>query len=172
MLSFCFTQKPIIPLFIPLLIYSVCGIPTPSQPPHYNEITLALTARGDDPSLASFFPEDIWPTSLQNNHIPAAKAVFLGANALAPLIENVDFVPGTPDVPTPEQQQQPEQQRQPGKLQKGENGCPTIFPAGVCDPGEGATMISKAALPGFLNLDKCRQSMLSRLPSHFSFLFK
>ncbi|MCJ1348093.1 hypothetical protein MMC31_006324 [Peltigera leucophlebia] len=164
MLSVRFTKKPIITLFLPLLIiHSVCGIPKPSQPLHNNEITLALTARVDDPSLASFsssdwtYPDEIWPTSLQNKNIPAAKAIFLGANTLASLTENVDLAPGTPDAPTPEEQQQ----QHPGKLQKGDNGCPTIFPAAVCDPGEGVTVISKAALPGFVLLDKCRQSMLS-----------
>lgn len=157
--SFRLTQRPIIPLFFLLLINSVCGIPTPSQTPHSNEITLALTTRGDDPSLASLsspdwtYADNIWPTSLQNINVPTAK---VGAHTLAASTENVDFVPGTPDAPTPEQQ--------PGKLQKGENGCPTMFPMAVCDPGEGVTGITKAALPGFVNLDKCRQSMLSRLP--------
>lgn len=178
MFSSHLTQRPIIPLFLLLLINSVCGIPTPSQTPHNNEITLALTARGDDPSLASLsspdwtYLDDIWPTSLQNSNIPTAKAVFLGANTLASSTENVDFVPGKPDAPTPEQQQQ-QQQQQPGKLQKGENGCPTIFPMAVCDPGAGVTGITKAALPGFVNLDKCRQSMLSRHPpSSYFFSFK
>lgn len=167
--SFRLTQRPIIPLFFLLLINSVCGIPTPSQTPHNNEITLALTTRGDDPSLASLsspdwtYADNIWPTSLQNINVPTAK---VGAHTLAASTENVDFVPGTPDAPTPEQQ--------PGKLQKGENGCPTMFPMAVCDPGEGVTGITKAALPGFVNLDKCRQSMLSRLPppSFYFFPFK
>lgn len=168
MLSVRLTQKPIVPFFLPLLILSVFGTPTPFQPPHIAEITLALTARGDPSSLASSSSsewtssDNIWSTPLLNNKIPAAKFVVLGANTLAPSTENVDSVPGTLNVPTPEQEQQHEQQ--PAKLQKGENGCPTIFSAAVCDPGEGVTMISKAALPGFLNLDKCRQSMLSRLP--------
>lgn len=167
--SFRFTQKPIISLFLLLLIHSVCSIPTAFQPPHNKEITLALTTRGDDPSSDWFSQDKVWSTSLlQNSNIPAAKGIFLGVKNPAPSAEYVDFVPVTPDVPTPvqqQQQQQPpppqQQQQQPGKLQKGENGCPKIFPSSVCDPGEGITLITKAALPGFLNLDKCRQSMLS-----------
>lgn len=167
--SFRFTQKPIISLFLPLLliIHSVCSIPTPSsQPPHNNkEITLALTTRGEDPSSDWTSQDKVWSTSLlQNSNIPAAKGIFIGVKNPAPSTEYVDFVPGLPDVPTPEQEQQPPpQQQQPGKLKKGENGCPTIFPSAVCDPGEGVTVITKAALPGFLNLDKCRQSMFSHL---------
>lgn len=154
---FRFTQKPIISLFLPLLIHSVCSIPTTSQPPHNKEITLALTTRGDDPSSDWTSQDKVWSTSLlQYSNIPAAKGIFLGAKNPAPSTEYVDFVPSPPDVPTPEQEQQ-----QPGKLQKGENGCPITFPSAVCDPGEGVTLITKAALPGFLNLDKCRQSKLS-----------
>lgn len=170
-----FTQKPIISIFLPLLIiiHSVCSIPTTSsQPPHNNkEIPLALTTRGDDPSSDWTSQDQVWSTSLlQNSNIPAAKGIFIGVENPAPSAEYVDFVPGLPDVPTPEQelqqqqqQQQPPSQQQPGKLQRGENGCPTTFPSAVCDPGEGLTQITKAALPGFLNLDKCRQSMLSHL---------
>lgn len=166
MLSFRFTQRSIISLFLPLLIHSVYSIPTPFQPPHNNEITLSLNPRGDDHSLTSFSSSDwtsqdkIGSTSLlQNSNIPAAKVIFLGANIPAPSTEYVNLVPGSPDVPTVEQ----EQQQLPGKLQKGENGCPTTFSSAVCDPGEGVTVITKAALPGFLNLDRCRQSMLSHL---------
>lgn len=160
MLSFRFTQKSIISL---LLIHSVCSIPTPFQLPHNNEIIPALTARGDDPSLISSSSSDwtskdrTWSTSLlQNSNIPAAKGILFGANGPAPSTEFVDFAPGSPDNFTPEQEQP---QQLPGKLQKGDNGCPTIFSKAVCDPGEGVTVITKAALPGFLNLDKCRQSM-------------
>lgn len=162
MLSFRFTQKPTISLF--LLIHSVCSIPTPFQLPHNNEIIPALSARGDDPSLISFSSSDwtskdrTWSNSLlQNSNIPATKGILFGANGPAPSTEFVDFAPGSPDIFTPEQEQQPQQL--PGKLQKGDNGCPAIFPKAVCDPGEGVTVITKAALPGFLNLDKCRQSM-------------
>lgn len=166
MLPFRFIQKPIITVFLLLLIHSVCGIPKPSQPLHNNEIIPGLTFREDDVSLASFtssdwtYPDNVWPTLLQNNNIPAANAVFLGANTIAPLAENFDLVQGTPDAPTAEQQPR-------GTLKKGENGCPTMFPAAVCDPGEGKTVISKAALPGFLHLDKCRQSKLFHLPFFF-----
>lgn len=165
--SFRFTQKPIISLSLLLLIHSVCSIPTPFQPPHNKEITLALTTRGDDPSWDWTSQDQVWSTPLlQNSNIPAAKGIFLGVKNPAPSAEYVDFVPVTPDLPTSEQEQEqqpPQQQQQPGKLRKGENGCPTIFPSAVCDPGEGVTQITKAALPGFLNLDKCRQSMLSHL---------
>lgn len=97
--------------------------------------------------------------------------MFLGAKNPTPSTEYVDFVPGSADAATPEQEQrqqqqeeqQQQQQQQPGKLQKGDNGCPTMFSKALCDPGEGVTVITKAALPGFLNLDKCRQSMLSHL---------
>lgn len=157
--SFRFTQKPIISLFLPLLIHSVCSIPTTSQPPHNKVITLALTIRGDDSSSDWTSQDKVWSTSLlQNSNIPAAKGIFLDVKTPAPSTEYVDFVPSPPDVPTPGQEQQ---QQQPGKLQKGENGCPITFPSAMCDPGESVTLITKAALPGFLNLDKCRQSMLS-----------
>ena len=167
----------IISLFLPLLIHSGCSIPTAFQPLlHDKEITpapaLITRGTGDDDHVSDWtFQDKVWGS----NDIPpaapaapaAAKGVFLGVTNPAPSTEYVDFlIPASPsDAPTPpeQEQQQQQQQPQPGKLQKGENGCPTTFPSAVCDPGEGVTSITKAALPGFLNLDKCRQSMLLSL---------
>lgn len=168
----------IISLFLSFLIHFVYSIPTSFQPIIYDKeiITSALTSRDgrDGPFLSDWTSQQdkvVWSNSLppQNNDIPAVAAdigIFLGVTNPAPSStenDGFDFViPVTPDAPTPEQEQQQEQQpQQPAKLPKGENGCPTTFPSAVCDPGEGVTQITKAALPGFLNLDKCRLSMLS-----------